>query len=216
VFPSFSDYVGYELLRETTGGDDGGCLLSRRTWLRLREAPGPRTVSSVVPVAGSTAQRWLTTLRGFDASLAITDTIGCDGTIYEMAIGRHLTSLRLRWWQEGPKPWAALTNWARTFLEEAEALEGWEDLPQGTGRDGTVSAWAVLPSTGAGSPELKALRDLTPSMADIPLVELRERSLSPEGIPLGEMSWPLARDLRAKVNEAGLRVEFRGLSRPSE
>jgi hypothetical protein len=60
VFPSFSDYVGYELLRETASGDDEAWLLSRRTWLRLREEPGPRAVCSVVAVVGSTAKRWLT------------------------------------------------------------------------------------------------------------------------------------------------------------
>ena len=212
VCPSFGDYVGYELLRESANGDDAW-LLARRAWQRLRERPGARGASAVAPIARATAVRWLTTLRAFDAPLAIVDQIGVDGTCYEIAIGHYLTSLRLRWWSEGPKPWAPLTTWARTFLEEVEAFGGWEHLPPGTGRDGVVSAWAVLPPTGAGATELRALRELAPSLADVPLAGLRERSLSPEGVALGEMPWPLARDLRAKANGGGLRVELRPKTR---
>jgi hypothetical protein len=212
VYPSFGDYVGYELLSESANGDDAW-LLARRAWQRPRETPGARGASAVAPIARATAVRWLTTLRGFDAPLAIVDSIGVDGTLYEIAIGHYLTSLRLRWWSKGPKPWAPLTAWARTFLEEVGALGGWEPLPPGTGRDGVVSAWVVLPPTGAGAPALRALRELAPSLADVSLAGLRERSLSPEGVALGEMPWPLARALRTKANSRGLHVELRSKTR---
>jgi hypothetical protein len=102
-----------------------------------------------------------------------------------------------------------LTSWVRAFLEEVRALDGWGPPPPVTDRDGIVSAWALFPPTGARATELKALRDLVPSVTDIPLTELRRRGCSPEGMPVGEMPLRLARDLQAKASALGLRVELR-------
>jgi hypothetical protein len=208
VYPSFGDYLGYELLRDT-GGEGDGWFLSQRTWRRFSSRPGARAASSVVAVVSSFAEPWVTVLRSFHAPLAFGGQGGLDGTMYEIARGDELTSIRLRWWGDGPSEWAPLTTWARSFLEAAGALDGWELLPPSLAWGALYSVYALLPPNGANAAELTALRKLFPALADISISELRRCLQQPEGVFLVKLPWPRARELQDKATALGLRFELR-------
>jgi hypothetical protein len=140
VYPSFRDYVGYELLRDRRDIEGDRWLLSRRTWCRTNATSRAQADASFVVVANAIAERWSEALQGFHASLNYVAPVGLDGTTYELAIGHYPGSLRLRWWGQGPNEWAPLTSWVRAFLEEVGALDGWGPPPAATDRDGIVSA----------------------------------------------------------------------------
>jgi hypothetical protein len=135
ILPSFSNPHSWSVYRH-----DSGYVATRIMWHRKGSPPAPEalmfdavaklrfrykgiesvepTLSTIqMPLEESRVDALLERLNGLRLPLMPKESMGLDGTTYELRLGDFYTAATLRWWSDTPTEWHALHEWARALFE---------------------------------------------------------------------------------------------------
>lgn len=50
------------------------------------------------------------------------ESVGCDGTNYELEVGSYWEEITIKWWEEGPSKWKAIDDFTKKLIGEFDSL----------------------------------------------------------------------------------------------
>lgn len=135
------------------------------------------------------------------------DLVGCDGTDYELELGRYWANIKIKWWEDGTEQWKAVDNFTKRLMGEFDDLLIDEEYADALSFD--VKLW-LEPSSN-----IKITKDLFNFLkqfwgfSDINVIKISEIFKSEKPVLLeSKFDYMRYRNLMREFDKYGLKVEF--------